>query len=70
MYSSVIGSKPIIFADTASIATWSADASITFFTTGYIVRGPGPLPAVVPSMIANSPEWISFWIASRSTSVS
>ena len=33
-------------------------------------NGPGPLPAVVPSMIANSPVWISFWIASRSTSVS
>ena len=51
----VSGSKPIIFADTASIATWSADASITFLTIGNIVRGPGPLPAVVPSMIAKRP---------------
>ena len=46
------------------------EASITFLTTGYIVRGPGPFPAVVPSMIANRPGWISFWMASRSTSVS
>jgi hypothetical protein len=45
------------------------DASITFFTTGRIVRGPGPSPAVVPSITAKSPVWISFWIASRSTSV-
>jgi uncharacterized protein (DUF362 family) len=59
-----------IDAVAASMATWSADASITFVTTGYIVRGPGPFPAVVPSMIANSPEWSSFWIASGSTSVS
>ncbi len=70
MYSSDIGSKPIIFAATASMATWSADASMKFLMTGNIVRGPGPLPAVVPSMIANRPVWISFWIASRSTSVS
>ena len=70
MYGIDIGSKPIIFAATASMATWSADASITFLITGYIVRGPGPLPAVVPSMTANNPGWISFWIASRSTSVS
>ena len=33
-------------------------------------NGPGPLPAVVPSMTANRPVWISFWIAKRSTSVS
>jgi hypothetical protein len=52
----VIGSNPIILADTASIATCSGDASITFFCTGFYDRGPGPLPAVVPSMIANRPE--------------
>ena len=55
MYSRLIGSKPISFAATASIATWSADASITFLITGYIVRGPGPLPAVVPSITAKMP---------------
>ena len=40
-----------------------------YFLGKNIVRGPGPLPAVVPSMIANRPEWISFWMARRSTSV-
>ena len=70
MYSMLSGSKPIIFAATASMATWSADASMKFLTTGNIVRGPGPLPAVVPSMTAKTPGWISFWMASRSTSVS
>ena len=39
------------------------------FQTGRMVRGPGPSPAVVPSMTANSPLWISFWMARRSTSV-
>ncbi len=43
---------------------------MTSLITGRIVRGPGPSPAVVPSMIANRPAWISCWIASRSTSVS
>ena len=70
MYRIDSGSNPIIFAATASIATWSAAASITSLRTGTIVRGPGPLPAVVPSMTAKSPVWISFWIARRSTSVS
>src|SRR5581483_9963822 len=35
-------------------------------------QGPrsGPSPEIVPSMTANSPGWISCWIASRSTRVS
>ena len=33
-------------------------------------RGPGPSPAKVPSITANTPGWIRFWIASRSTRVS
>ena len=37
---------------------------------GFMVRGPAPLPQIVPSVIANIPVWICFWIASRSTSVS
>jgi hypothetical protein len=57
-------------AATASIATWSPEAIMKSFSTGIIVRGPGPLPQVVPSITANSPEWISFWIVSRSTRVS
>ena len=65
-----IGSKPIILEATASMATWSAPARMTFFCTGSMTRGPGPLPAVVPSMRQNRPGWISFWMASRSTSVS
>jgi len=32
--------------------------------------GPGPSPANVPSITANTPRWIFFWIISRSTSVS
>ena len=64
------GSNPIMRADTASIATWSAAANITSLRTGTMVRGPGPLPTVVPSMTAKSPVWISFWMARRSTSVS
>ena len=43
-----------------AVGAWFAgkgrEASITFFTTGYIVHGPGPLPAVVPSMMAKRPE--------------
>jgi hypothetical protein len=69
MYSMLMGSKPMSLAATASIATWSAEASITFFTTGNIVRVRGPLPAVVPSMTAKIPGWSSRWMASRSTSV-
>ena len=42
---------------------------MTSFSTGRIVRGPGPSPAVVPSITAKIPLWISFWIWSRSTSV-
>ena len=65
------GSKPIIFAATASMATWSARGQHDVLDcTGSMVRGPGPLPAVVPSMTAKMPGWISFWMASRSTSVS
>ena len=64
------GSKPISLAATASMATWSAEARMTFLTTGCIMRGPAPLPAVVPSITAKRPGWISFWMASRSTSVS
>ena len=41
-----------------------------FLTCGRIARGPGPSPAIVPSITANTPGWISFWIRSRSTSVS
>ena len=41
MYLMFIGSKPISFAATASIATWSSDARITFFTSGFITRGRG-----------------------------
>ena len=33
-------------------------------------RGPGPSPANVPSITANTPRWIFFWIIRRSTSVS
>ncbi len=61
---------PISFAATASIATWSALARMTFFTCGIMQRGPGPSPAKVPSITANTPRWIFFWIISRSTSVS
>ena len=32
-------------------------------------RGPAPSPQIVPSVTANSPGWICFWTASRSTSV-
>ena len=64
------GSKPISFAATASMATWSAEARITFLTCGTMQRGPGPSPAKVPSITANTPLWIFFWIISRSTSVS
>ena len=64
------GSKPIIAAATASIATWSAEASSTFLTCGIMQRGPGPSPAKVPSITAKTPRWIFFWIISRSTSVS
>ena len=70
MYLIDIGSMPISFAATASIATWSALASITFLTCGTMQRGPGPSPAKVPSITANTPRWIFFWIISRSTSVS
>ncbi len=66
----VIGSKPISFAATASIATWSRDASIRFVTRSRIARGPGPSPEIVPSMTAKMPGWISRWIVSRSTNVS
>ena len=65
-----IGSRPISLAATASMATWSALASTTFFTCGTMQRGPGPSPANVPSITANTPRWIFFWIISRSTSVS
>ena len=37
---------------------------------GTMQRGPGPSPANVPSITANTPRWIFFWIISRSTSVS
>ena len=70
MYLIDIGSKPISLAATASIATWSPEASSRSFSTGIMVRGPGPLPQVVPSMTAKMPLWISFWMVSRSTSVS
>ena len=70
MYLIDSGSKPISFAATASMATWSALASITFFTCGTMQRGPGPSPAKVPSITAKTPRWIFFWIISRSTSVS
>ena len=64
------GSKPMSFAATASMATWSALARKRFLTWGRMERGPGPSPAKVPSMTAKMPGWISFWIISRSTSVS
>ena len=67
---SVIGSMPMSFAATASIATWSSDARITFFAYGIMQRGPGPSPANVPSITAKTPLWIFFWIIKRSTSVS
>ena len=51
----LIGSKPISLAATASMATWSPLARMTFLTTGLMVRGPGPLPAVVPSITAKMP---------------
>ena len=35
-------------AATASMATWSAEASMTSTGTGSIVRGPGPLPRERP----------------------
>ena len=66
----LIGSKPISRAAAASTATWSAPARRTSLWTGSMIRGPGPLPAVVPSMTQKIPGWISFWMASRSTSVS
>src|SRR4051812_50079021 len=65
-----IGSKPISFAATASIAVWSALARMTFLLYGVMQRGPGPSPAKVPSITANTPRWIFFWIIRRSTSVS
>jgi hypothetical protein len=40
-------------------SSWSADASTTFSTSGYNVRGTGPVPPDVPSMIANGPKWIT-----------
>ena len=64
------GSMPISFAATASMATWSLLARITFFVCGTMQRGPGPSPANVPSITAKTPRWIFFWIISRSTSVS
>ena len=56
MYLIDSGSMPISFAATASIATWSALASITFLTWGTMQRGPGPSPAKVPSITANTPR--------------
>ncbi len=61
---------PISLAATASMATWSALARMTFLTCGTMQRGPGPSPAKVPSITAKTPRWICFWISSRSTSVS
>ncbi|MCX7217189.1 MAG: type II secretion system minor pseudopilin GspI [Burkholderiales bacterium] len=40
----------------AMMATWSADARMTFLTWGIMQRGPGPSPANVPSITANTPE--------------
>ncbi len=37
---------------------------------GRIARGPGPSPQNEPSMTANTPGWMSFWMRSRSTRVS
>ena len=50
-----IGSKPIIFAAIASMATWSALARMTFFVWIRMARGPGPSPANVPSITAKMP---------------
>ena len=50
------GSMPISLAAMASIATWSALARMTFFTRGIMQRGPGPSPANVPSITANTPR--------------
>ena len=55
-----MGSKPIIVADTASMATWSAPANNTFFSCHLMARGPGPSPAKVPSVTANIPGCNSF----------
>ena len=51
----LMGSKPIILADTASTATWSAPARMTFFTCHLMARGPGPSPTNVPSVTAKMP---------------
>ncbi len=55
---------------TASIATWSLLARITFLVYGVMQRGPGPSPAKVPSITARMPGWIFCWMRRRSTSVS
>src|SRR5256886_13775056 len=43
---------------------------MTFLMWGTMQRGPGPSPTKVPSITANTPRWIRFWIISRSTRVS
>ncbi len=54
-----MGSKPMILAATASMASESPLARMMFLISGSMVRGPAPSPQTVPSMTQKSPGWSS-----------